>query len=110
MKREQACLCGVWRCQRHKPSWGWSSKRDKATRDAHYVSASYRRNRAIAIQREPRCHWGYVGCTGKSTQADHLVPVSQGGDNSLANLVASCRHCNEARGRATGNAAKRRHR
>jgi 5-methylcytosine-specific restriction endonuclease McrA len=108
VRRKQACLCGAWGCQRHLPAWGWANKRNRAARDRNYVSATYRRNRGIALAREPRCHWQYAGCTGRSTQADHLVPVSQGGDNSLANLVGSCRHCNEARGRAAGNAAKRR--
>ena len=95
---------------RHRPTWGWTSKRDKRARDANYVSATYRRNRAIALKREPACHWKFLGCTLKSTQADHLVPVSRGGSNSLDNLVGSCQHCNEARGRAAGNAAKRRRR
>jgi 5-methylcytosine-specific restriction endonuclease McrA len=72
-----------------------------------YTGASYRRNRLIAIQREPLCHWRLPGCTGKSTQADHLRPVSRGGTNDLSNLVGSCRHCNEARGRDLGNRMKR---
>jgi 5-methylcytosine-specific restriction endonuclease McrA len=107
VKRTQACLCGRAGCQRHLPSWGWSSKKDKAVRDAMYTGASYRRNRLIAIQREPLCHWRLPGCTGKSTQADHLRPVSRGGTNDLSNLVGSCRHCNEARGRDLGNRMKR---
>jgi 5-methylcytosine-specific restriction enzyme A len=73
-----------------------------------YTGAGYRRNRAIVIQREPTCHWRLPGCTGRSTQADHLRPVSQGGSNNLDNLVGSCRSCNEARGRAVGNELKRR--
>jgi 5-methylcytosine-specific restriction endonuclease McrA len=77
-------------------------------RDANYVDPIYRRNREIVLEREPECHWRLSGCTLRSTQADHLVPVSRGGSNSLDNLVGSCRHCNEARGRASGNAAKRR--
>jgi 5-methylcytosine-specific restriction enzyme A len=101
VKRRRACLCGAIDCKRHKPSWGWGSK--PAWRQALYTSPRYKTNRAIAIKREPFCHWRLPGCTGRSTQADHLRPVSQGGDNSLANLVGSCQHCNEARGRATGN-------
>ena len=32
---------------------------------------------------------------------DHVIPVSQGGDNSLNNLVACCRGCNSAKGGRT---------
>jgi 5-methylcytosine-specific restriction enzyme A len=108
VKRQKACLCGRVGCQRHLPSWGWANKHNKALRDAMYTGAGYRRNRAIVIQREPTCHWRLPGCTGRSTQADHLRPVSQGGSNNLDNLVGSCRSCNEARGRAVGNELKRR--
>lgn len=107
--RTRACICGVVNCRRHI-THGWGSKRNKATRDANYVDPAYRRNRAIALKREPECHWRLPGCTGRSTQADHLVPVSRGGTNDLGNLVGSCQHCNEARGRHLGNATKRRRR
>jgi 5-methylcytosine-specific restriction endonuclease McrA len=89
---------------------GLDQQARQAGPDANYVSATYRRNRAIALKREPACYWKFLGCTLKSTQADHLVPVSRGGSNRLDNLVGSCQHCNEARGRAAGNAAKRRRR
>jgi 5-methylcytosine-specific restriction endonuclease McrA len=98
---------GTSRCRNHTTS-GWGFKKNKAARDANYVNPAYRRNRAIALEREPECHWRLPGCTLKSTQADHVLPVSRGGSNSLDNLVGSCQHCNEARGRAAGNAAKRR--
>lgn len=39
------------------------------------------------------CHtaeqWQYVPFT-----VDHVVPISQGGDNSLGNLALACFHCN----------------
>ena len=31
---------------------------------------------------------------------DHLKPTSKGGDNSIENLLASCRRCNNAKGNA----------
>jgi 5-methylcytosine-specific restriction endonuclease McrA len=108
MTVKQACLCGVWGCQRHAPTWGWGSK--PKWRDAVYVSPQYKTNRELAIQREPLCHWRLPGCTLKSTTADHLLAVSRGGSNGLDNLVGSCRHCNEARGRDLGNETKRRRR
>lgn len=36
-----------------------------------------------------------VYCGGKATEIDHIVPRSSGGTNSVYNLVASCRACNE---------------
>jgi 5-methylcytosine-specific restriction protein A len=100
-------LPGTSRCRAHT-TYGWRSK--PASRQAAYVSPIYRTNRAIVLKREPECHWRLPGCTLRSTQADHLIPVSRGGTNDLSNLVGSCQHCNEARGRDLGNAAKRRRR
>jgi 5-methylcytosine-specific restriction endonuclease McrA len=31
-------------------------------------------------------------------ERDHIVPVSKGGDNTLANIVPACRGCNRAKG------------
>lgn len=31
-------------------------------------------------------------------EVDHIVPVSKGGDNSILNLVTSCRNCNRGKG------------
>jgi 5-methylcytosine-specific restriction endonuclease McrA len=66
----------------------------------------YRRNRAIAIKREPICHWCHLR---PSTTADHLLSVANSGSNELSNLVGACARCNELRGGAEGRAtAKRR--
>ena len=57
----------------------------------------YQRNRKLAFERGPECHWRFWGCTRISTTADHLVPVARGGGNGLDNLVGSCTHCNQLR-------------
>ena len=36
-----------------------------------------------------------VYCGAKATEIDHIVPRAKGGTNSVYNLVASCRSCNE---------------
>ena len=36
-----------------------------------------------------------VYCGAKATEIDHVIPRSKGGTNSVYNLVASCRSCNE---------------
>ena len=40
------------------------------------------------------CHW----CAGVATECDHLIEHDRGGDDSLSNLVPSCRPCNGKRG------------
>ncbi|WP_369406295.1 HNH endonuclease [Nocardiopsis trehalosi] len=42
---------------------------------------------------DPPCHW----CGAPATTADHLVPRSLGGTNTLDNYVPSCSPCNSAR-------------
>ena len=85
--------------------FGWDAK--PKARDAAYASPEYQRNRQIALAREPFCHWRLPRCTITSTQADHLVAVSRGGDNSLSNLVGSCESCNRRREIQLGNQTRR---
>lgn len=42
----------------------------------------------------------YCGCQPGETelQIDHIKPISQGGTNSLLNLITSCRLCNAGKG------------
>lgn len=42
------------------------------------------------------CH--LCGAAGGATTADHVLPRSRGGDDSLANLEPACQPCNSARG------------
>lgn len=36
-------------------------------------------------------------CRGPATEADHIQPRSEGGDDALANLRPACRSCNAGR-------------
>ena len=101
-----ACItCGIpipygrSRCADHggKP---WSGV--PRARQATYNAPEYKKNRQIVLEREPVCHWRLRGRTGKSTTADHLVAVAEGGSNTLENLVGACARCNAARGAALG--------
>jgi len=92
------------RCPEHRSGWDRKPKE----RDLAYIDARYKANREIILAREPMCHWRLPGCTGKSTQADHLIAVSRGGSNDLGNLVGSCENCNRRRGVSLGNQTKRR--
>jgi 5-methylcytosine-specific restriction endonuclease McrA len=78
----------------------WSRRR--TVHQSAYASSEYRRNRELALTREPICHWRLPGCTGRSTTADHVIPLARGGTNELVNLVGACRRCNEQRGGAEG--------
>jgi 5-methylcytosine-specific restriction enzyme A len=59
---------------------------------------AWKQQRAKALQRDNHeCQIRGPHCTVQATQVDHVVPVSQGGDDSLSNLVSTC---------ATDHAAK----
>jgi 5-methylcytosine-specific restriction endonuclease McrA len=115
MTTKSCIVCGrpfqYWRYARKSPSrcpqhrFGWDKK--PADRDLAYQGPEYARNRKIALEREPTCHWHLPGCTGRSTQADHVVAVSRGGSNDLSNLVGSCESCNRRRGIDLGNQTRR---
>ena len=94
----EAGRCPNPRCWRHKGAWVGRPRH----RQLEYRTTEYRTNRKIVLEREPTCHWRFKNCTIKSTQADHLVPVAQGGTNELANLVGACGRCNALRGSSLG--------
>lgn len=50
--------------------------------------------RAVLERDGRRCAW----CGGTATTADHIVPRSAGGPDTLANLQAACAACNYSRG------------
>lgn len=59
----------------------------------------WKRLREAVLRRDGhRCAW----CGAKATHADHVVPRSLGGPDTLANLVASCARCNQSRGARLG--------
>jgi 5-methylcytosine-specific restriction endonuclease McrA len=61
-----------------------------------------RRLNARVVREEPDCRLRLPGCTGLSTTADHIVPVSLGGERyDRANLRGACAHCNYSRGNGT---------
>jgi 5-methylcytosine-specific restriction endonuclease McrA len=59
-----------------------------------YATAEYKRNRKIILeQSQYLCHY----CNGPANTADHILPVSRGGGNELANLLSACVSCNSTR-------------
>lgn len=62
---------------------------------SYYFTKGWYKVRAKALKRD-----GYTCqyCGDKATTADHIVPRSKGGPNTMANLVACCSRCNEIAG------------
>ena len=57
-----------------------------------FSSAEHKRwRRAVLRRAQGRCEVGGPDCTGVATQADHIVPVAEGGDPfDVANGQAIC--------------------
>ena len=93
------CPPGTSRCKDHGGQ-AWAGK--PRNRQAEYNNRGYKANRAKILEGHPPCHWGFRGCTGKATTADHLIALAEGGPSDLANLVPACGRCNAFRGASLG--------
>lgn len=52
--------------------------------------------RRIVLWRDRgHCKYCYEVLTAKTFTIDHIVPVSAGGSDAFANLVACCKYCNK---------------
>jgi hypothetical protein len=69
----------------------------KACLPAHELPAGWAVVSRRIIARDGICMLRLDGCTLKATTADHIVPRSEGGDDSDANLQGSCLHCNDVK-------------
>ena len=63
--------------------------------DPFYRTTAWRRLRAAALARHPLC--ATPGCGRAARVADHVIPRSQGGQDSLDNLVGRCIDCHNGR-------------
>lgn len=68
----------------------------------------WQRTRRFVLERDGyQCQLQLPGCTILATQIDHITPLSAGGaPYDHANLRASCRHCNLARGTPTSSTSR----
>lgn len=79
-----------------KPESSPASPVDVA-RDLDYYNV--RENRLKVFERDGYlCKYCSKQLTRFTATLDHVQPVSKGGDNSIANLVTACLHCNSRRG------------
>jgi len=65
------------------------------SRKAKPNSARKRRIQQRVIERDRVCHW--CSAPADPPTMDHIIPASQGGNFSVANLVLACWSCNQAR-------------
>ena len=73
----------------------------------------WHKRRASTLKRHPLCQLNLPGCTIRSTQADHIIPMAEGGTHDPDNLRGVCKPCQDtkakeeaARGRARWQATR----
>ena len=67
--------------------------------------------RAQVLTLWPSCYLRYPGCLVNSTEDDHVIPLSQGGGDELANHRGACKHCHRIKSQreaAAGQVSRRR--
>jgi len=71
---------------------------------------STRASRALrdhVLRMYPHCYLHYPGCTGTSTEDDHVIPLSAGGTDHIANHRGACHHCHAIKTQREAQAARR---
>lgn len=71
---------------------------------SYYGTKAWRDLRAAVLRRDPIC--ATRGCGRPSSHADHVIPRSRGGADSMGNLRGMCSRCHNSRS-ARGNAEPR---
>lgn len=67
----------------------WGSAQTRTSTAAHKRWAQ-----AVKRNARGRCQIQLAGCTGRADEADHIIPVAEGGDEfDLANGQGACSHC-----------------
>lgn len=98
---------------RHAGPLGQYGGGDPVTWDSHSSSRSvpHRLQQACFRRDDWTCQQcGYVGRQAKGDlHADHIVPRSQGGENTLDNLGTRCVRCHQPKSQAEARAGRRRH-
>lgn len=78
-------------------SWDTSNRRSRLPANWFTVI------RPHILKRDPRCKLQYQGCTGKSTQVDH---IDRGDDHRYSNLQGVCAKCHATKSAREGRQAQ----
>jgi 5-methylcytosine-specific restriction endonuclease McrA len=100
----RACICGKVDCTRHGGSSGWAAYKTKhPVRARFYASSTWRSMRDRQLRDYPTC----VVCSEKTSHADHIHAIANGGttDGRLQSMCA--KHHHEKTVRDSHEAAKR---
>ena len=101
MPRRAAKACARQGCPRLTSDWlcPEHDRKRKQVHDAGRPSAakrgygrSWQRLRKMVLARHPICP-----CGAAATEIDHIVPKSEGGDDSADNLQALCKSCHSSK-------------
>jgi hypothetical protein len=67
---------------------------EREAREARQIP--WERLRQLAFDRDgDKCGW--CGCVDGPFEVDHIIPRAKGGENTLENVIVSCRSCNRAK-------------
>jgi len=90
-------------CDTHLAEHNRTFDRDRGTAAQRGYDARHRRWRALVLARYPIC----VDCGMRpSTEADHVIPLEQGGDWSLENGRGRCKGCHSRKTRRENMGAR----
>lgn len=94
---------GVRYCQECEQPW----KTSQSTPNSRSADAKWKKTRRFVLNRDGHhCQIRYVGtCIGLASEADHIIPVTQGGTDHPSNLQAACRPCHLAKSSDEGHQA-----
>lgn len=84
-------------CRTHRQSrWGTLPIRrdNRLSASKRGYGRVWQRLRLMVLHRDPFCrdYFG-IGCHDPSTQVDHIIPRSRGGDDTMENLQGLCAAC-----------------
>jgi 5-methylcytosine-specific restriction enzyme A len=76
-------------CDEHQKEEWRRQDRNRGTSAERGYDATWRKVRDDYLKVYPHCEI----CGGMATEVHHVIPISQGGDNSPSNLQAVCHAC-----------------